>query len=296
MGEILKQHKSVIVGLSGGLGNQMFQYAAGRSLAIRLRLPLALDLSWFGARTEREFALNYFCIQAQLCSQFALLPPKFQGLVSRIYRRWLPFIMGVPVLREPYFHFMEDWNLLSGPTFLEGYWQSEHYFLEIATLLQREFCLKQPLPLDCSILIEEINSFDSICVHVRRGDYISNPVAAKIHGTCSLEYYRDGIRELSQGLKRPRVFVFSDDPAWARNNLCSDIPLRIVDINGPQKAHLDLSLMAACKHFLIANSSLSWWGAWLGKSFDKKVIAPARWFQSQDQDVKDLLPNNWQRR
>jgi hypothetical protein len=286
----------VVVGLSGGLGNQMFQYAAGRSLSFRLGVPLVLDLSWFGGQEERQFALSPFSIKAELKTQCPWLSPRSRALVSRLSRRWLGCIMGVPVWREPHFHYSSDFAVLSGAVFLEGYWQSERYFQDIRSMLLQEFALRESLPSACAKLVEEISGCDAICVHVRRGDYLSNPEAAKVHGTCSVDYYRAGIRELCQGLARPRCFVFSDDPAWVRASLAFDCPMTVVDVNGPNDAHLDLVLMAACRHFLIANSSLSWWGAWLGNHAGKKVIAPSRWFLTTDKDTRDLLPESWRRR
>jgi hypothetical protein len=288
--------KPVVVGLSGGLGNQMFQYAAGRSLALRLGLPLVLDLSWFVGRSDRKFALAPFRIEAEQRTQCSWLPPRGQTIISRLSRRWLPRIMDVPVWREPHFHYSTEFAALSGPVFLEGYWQSERYFREIRSQLRQEFSLRVPLPPDTAKLLEEIAVCDAICVHVRRGDYLSNPIPAQVHGTCSIDYYYAGVSELCQGLERPRCFVFSDDPAWVRASFAFDCPMTMVDVNGPLDAHLDLTLMAACGHFLIANSSLSWWGAWLGDSIGKKVIAPARWFFTADKDTQDLLPESWQRR
>ena len=286
----------VVVGLSGGLGNQMFQYAAGRSLAVRFGVPLVLDLSWFCGQVERRFALSQFNIEAVQSFQCPWLSPRGQAFASRLSRRWSPRIMGVPVWREPHFHYSADFAALSGPRFLEGYWQSERYFREIRSLLLQEFTLRVSLPPACANLLQEISGCDAICVHVRRGDYLSNPVAAKVHGTCTVDYYRAGVGELCQGLARPRCFVFSDDPAWVRSSLAFHCPMEVVDVNGPDDAHLDLALMAACRHFLIANSSLSWWGAWLGNHIGKKVIAPASWFLTSDKDTRDLLPEPWQRR
>ena len=286
----------VVVGLSGGLGNQMFQYATGRSLAIRLGVPLVLDLAWFGSQLERQFALSPFRIEAVQRSQCSWLPPYGRALVSRLSRRWLSHIMGVPVWREAHFQYSTEFAVLPRPVFLEGYWQSERYFEEIRSRLLLEFVLREPLPPACAKLLEEIRGCDAICVHVRRGDYLSNPVAAKVHGTCPIDYYYAGVGELCQGLARPRCFVFSDDPAWVRASLAFDCPMTVVDVNGTDDAHLDLALMAACRHFLIANSSLSWWGAWLGNQAGKKVIAPERWFLTADKDTRDLLPASWQRR
>lgn len=290
------RQQPVVVGLSGGLGNQMFQYAAGRSLSTRLGVPLVLDLSWFDGQSERQFALSPFCIEAVHHKQYPWLLPRSRAIASRLSRRWLPRIMNVRVWREPHFHYSEEFAALSGPVFLEGYWQSERYFLKIRCQLLQEFALRAPLPPPCAALLEEIRGCDAICVHVRRGDYLSNPIVAKVHGTCSVDYYYAGVDELCRGLARPHCFVFSDDPAWVRASFALDYPMTVVDLNGPEEAHLDLVLMAACHHFLIANSSLSWWGAWLGNHAEKKVIAPAHWFLTDDKDCRDLLPESWQRR
>ena len=293
----MSEHRQpVVAGLSGGLGNQMFQYAAGRSLALRFGVPLVLDSSWFGGMEPRQFALSPFNIDAEQRVQCPWLTRPGQALASRFSRRWMPRIMGVPVWREPYFHYSTDFAALTGPVFLEGYWQSERYFREIRYLLLQEFALLEPLPPTSAELLAEISDCDAICIHVRRGDYLSSPMAAKVHAICPVDYYRYGIHELRQGLARPHCFVFSDDPAWVRASLFFDCPTTVVDANGPDEAHLDLALMAACRHFLIANSSLSWWGAWLGNQAGKKVIAPSRWFLTSDKDTRDLLPQSWQRR
>lgn len=294
--KLVAKNYPVVVGLSGGLGNQMFQYAAGRSLALRLDVPLALDLTWFGGQQERQFALSPFRIQAVQHSRFSWLPPRVQAAMSRISRRFSPRILGVPVLREPHFQYTSTFSGLSSSVYLEGYWQSERYFDDIRSQLMQDFNLCIPLPPSCEDFLAEIASSNSICVHVRRGDYLSNQEAAKVHGTCSPAYYEAGMAELCQVLEKPRCFIFSDDPAWVRTSLTFDCPTTVVDVNGPSNAHFDLALMAACRHFLIANSSLSWWGAWLSNYSEKRVIAPARWFLTSKKDTADLIPASWQRR
>jgi hypothetical protein len=274
----------------------MFQYAAGRALATRLDVPLLLDVSWFSGQDERRFALSSFNIEAEQSLQCPVLSPRILAITSRISRRFLPSIRGVPVWREPHFHYATEFEDLTVPHFLEGYWQSERYFRDISALLLQDFTLRRGLPPPCTKLLEKIRGCDAICVHVRRGDYLSNPVAAEVHGTCSVDYYAGGVDEISRGLQQPHCFVFSDDPAWVRSTLAFNCPMTIVDLNGPDDAHLDLALMASCCHFLIANSSLSWWGAWLGTHTQKKVIAPARWFLVSNKDTRDLLPKSWQQR
>jgi len=285
----------VIVGLSGGLGNQIFQYAAGLSLASRLQVPLVLDLSWFGGQKDRKFALSPFNIEASQQNVCEWMSPTYQALVSRLSRRWFSKIMGVPVWHEPHFHYTKNFGLIEKSVFLEGYWQSELYFREHRSLLLQQLSLRGSMPLDCRNLLDEILESDAICVHVRRGDYLSNPLAAKIYEPCSIEYYKKGVSEISETLRNPRCFIFSDDPTWVTSSLSLDCPMKVVDVNGPENAHFDLILMAACKHFLIANSSLSWWGAWLGIHPNKRVIAPKRWFLTPDRDTRDLLPSSWEK-
>ena len=286
----------VVVGLSGGLGNQIFQYAAGRSLSFRLGVPLVLDLSWFGGQKERQFSLSFFSIKAELKTQYPWLSPRSRALVSRLLRRWSRRILGLPVWREPHFHYSENFAKLLEPVYLEGYWQSERYFLEASELLREDFALVEELPANCEVMLQDIQIHDSICVHVRRGDYLSNPVAAQTHGTVPIEYYKNGVSEICACLNNPKCYVFSDDPEWARKNLFFNCPMAVVEINGTADAHLDLMLMASCNHFVIANSSLSWWGAWLGRFHQKQVISPKQWFLSPEKDTRDLLPDSWLRR
>ena len=134
---------------------------------------------------------------------------------------------------------------------------------------------------------------NAICVHIRRGDYVTNTVASETHGVCDIEYYQDGIQQIAKNLSQPHCFIFSDDIEWARANLLTNIPMTFVDFNGPNEAHQDLWLMAACKHFVIANSSLSWWGAYLGRHPGKQVIAPKHWFRDKALNTSDLYLADW---
>ncbi|UYO93994.1 alpha-1,2-fucosyltransferase [Pollutimonas sp. M17] len=287
--------KSVVVGLSGGLGNQMFQYAAGRALALRLGVGLELDLSWFAGRKERLYALGAFAINAKTRGTRISLPDFLKRFESRVSRRWASRRMGVPIYRERHFHFDPAFLGIDRPLYLEGYWQSERYFTDFRAEILRDFSLCEPFPASCLAIEEQMLRAEPICVHVRRGDYVSNPVAAETHGLCSLDYYQRGVSTLAAGLARPRAFIFSDDPDWVREHLKLPVPATIVDVNSGPQAHWDLHLMALCRHFVIANSSLSWWGAWLGRAEDKKVIAPATWFRASVHDTRDLIPEAWQR-
>jgi hypothetical protein len=285
---------SVVVPLIGGLGNQMFQYAAARAVALRTGSALKLELSWFGTDPDRQYALEPFAISATTMLSAKQEAPKYDRL-SRIWRR-LPIARrqnGLPVFKEASFRYDTAIEQVRGSAFLDGYFQSEKYFSNYREQIAADFKLRSaPLP-PATAVLSLISQTDAICLHIRRGDYVTNKAANAHHGTCSLEYYKAALECVASDLVRPHCFVFSDDPAWARENFVPAIPVTIVDIHSSNEAHEDLRLMAACQRFVIANSSLSWWGAWLGSHRNKKVVAPAQWFQKRDIDTSDLVPSSW---
>jgi hypothetical protein len=181
--------------------------------------------------------------------------------------------------------------LLPDNSYLDGYWQSHRYFERISNLLHDEFKLKEDsvehnYGLEC-----EIKDSTSIGVHIRRGDYVTNIKSAKYHGICSMDYYNDSFEYMSKIISNPKYFIFSDDINWAINNIKINYPIRFISTN-MKIPHYDLSLLSLCKHQIIANSSFSWWAAWLNKNLNKIVIAPKKWF-TKDKDANDLCPTNW---
>lgn len=294
--------KVVTTSLYGGLGNQLFQYAAARALAARCAVPLVLDLSWFDnipssdAITPRNYALSPFALNARVQSIGFYTQP--QSLLKKAFRRMLRQL-GLPstggVYFEKSFGFDPNVNTLSPPVCLNGHWQSLKYFSDAQDLIRAEIGRVGDLSEKSRALHTEISSTDAICLHVRRGDYVTNKNAAQFHGLCSMDYYRQGVQITSAELKNPHGYVFSDDPEWVRHNLDVGLDFTVVDVNGPDDAHQDLWLMAACKNFVIANSSLSWWGAWLGAYPHKRVVAPLAWFKDAQRDTRDLIPGDWVR-
>lgn len=293
----------VIVGLQGGLGNQLFQYAAGRALSEAWDLPLVLDTKWFDAVvgipgvTPRTYALAPFDLNAR--TQSIGLPVAYSG---RLWRLLGPLsalfgrVTRAPrVVQEPSFRFTADAFGKKSPVWLNGYWQSWRYFEQIADTLRAELATPRTLSPQSANALQQIRAASApVCLHVRRGDYVTNPGAANFHGTCSVAYYEDALRSMHFD-SEPTCFVFSDDLDWARENLRLPYPAVWVDANGPDDAHQDLWLMAACRHFIIANSSLSWWGAWLGSAPGKQVVAPKQWFTDANRDTSDLLRPEWKR-
>lgn len=274
----------------------MFQYAAAKAVALRSGAELLLDLSWFTSSSDRQYALGHFCVSARTISE---IPPKdaigrFLGkalhrLTGRTHECW----KGRPVFREKHFYFDSAVLAIRAPVCLDGYFQCEKYFLEYRELIIHEFTVTAPPSDFAQSILEKMATHDAICLHVRRGDYVANTTTKAFHGTCSLDYYRQGLHIIGEGLLKPHCYVFSDDPEWVRANFLPKFPMSVVDIHGTHEAHEDLRLMAACKHFVIANSSLSWWGAWLGSYPDKRIVAPKNWFQSSTNDPKDLIPSHW---
>ncbi len=286
----------VITRLIGGLGNQMFQYAAGRRLAHVLRVELKLDITEFGNYTLRTYSLGDYSIQENFASaeEIAALRLSKRGMVERILAKVLH--KRSTHIREKHFHFEPEILNLPDGVYLDGYWQSEKYFSDIAGIIRQEFTVK-PIQTDKNReLAEEIASCESVSLHIRRGDYVYNPHTNRVHGVCDLDYYSRCAEELSRMVKNQHFFVFSDDPEWVHDNLKLSYPMTLIDNNGADRNYEDLRLMSQCKHHIIANSSFSWWGAWLNPRRDKIVFAPRQWFGKEQKASKrtdDLLPATW---
>jgi hypothetical protein len=181
---------------------------------------------------------------------------------------------------------------LGGNVCLKGFWQSWRYFADIQDLIHQEFTLKSPLGVGATELAKKIQGVTAVGIHIRRGDYVSNPVTHQFHGICDLDYYARAISCMAEAVQQPYFFVFSDEPQWARENLKIDFPCTIIDPN--HQDYEDLYLLSLCQHFIIANSSFSWWAAWLSSNPGKSVIAPRRWFAAEDIDMGDLALPGWQ--
>jgi hypothetical protein len=288
----MKEQRNVIVRLMGGLGNQMFQYAAGRALSHICGAKLLLDISGYASDLLRGFELNRFAVTAQTASSDELAAFSIYSSTKRRLSKLWPW-RRPEIYREPNFCFDPQFFELKPPIYLDGYWQSEKYFLGIADILRQEFTLSEPLDTPNLDLLKRISAENAVSLHVRRGDYVSNPTTAAFHGVCSLEYYRKAVEYMVEIVEAPHFYLFSDDPNWVKMNLCLKHPCTLVDINQASNDGVkDMLLMRACAHHIIANSSFSWWGAWLGGNPSEVVIAPRQWFKV-NKDGRDLLPPSW---
>lgn len=293
----------IIVKLQGGLGNQLFQYATSRALAHRHGSSVAFDLRSFQnatsdfSHTPRAFELAAFGIQpvqAPLLDRLALGMQRipYRSQVKKLVRGWRDIteyherdtMAYEPLLTEK----------TTANTYLVGYFQSERYFKTIEGTLRQELNFVQPISKSET---ELPNIRNKVSLHIRRGDYVTNPEASRLHGLCSPEYYRKAAAYLASRLKSVHFIIFSDDQAWVRQNLQLPYPVTFVEGNQGQDSHKDMQLMSHCDHHIIANSSFSWWGAWLNPSLDKIVIAPDRWLaqEKKTSESADRIPAGWLR-
>ena len=295
----------VIAEINSGLGNQMFQYAAAKSLASHLNTPLLLDISWYhaseSAQTPRAFELNVYPeIQESIASPEMineLIRPASVGIVNKIKHRLnrMRAVHRQWAFVEPHFHFYPSFFEARNSVYLSGYWQSEKYFLPIADQIRQTFTLNIPEADVNFNVLKRIQSVNAISIHVRRGDMIKNPDVAHVHGSCNLDYYQRAMKLIEKSVNEPVYFIFSDDTDWCKENLKSMHPLEFITGNEEDRAFWDIQLMRNCKHHITANSSFSWWGAWLNPSASKKVISPLRWFADDSKDTSDLIPADWMR-
>jgi hypothetical protein len=288
----------ICVRLDGGLGNQLFQYAAGRALALQHNTGLLLDTSTLKRRdrtvTPRSLELQHFQHAGHLSgSSTSALFPWFHraAWVTHWVSSWRTFV-------EKGVEYQGDFSALPNQTYLVGYWQSFRYFSHIADLLIADLTPVDSLSDASSAIAKQIDLGVSVALHVRRGDYVSLAAAAELHGALPVAYYEKAMARVSEIVGQARYFVFSDDVQWCRTHLLlADDAVFVTHNTGPD-AWQDLVLMARCEHHIIANSSFSWWGAWLADQRSRPpghlVVAPARWFTDRPgHGLSDRFPAHW---
>lgn len=290
----------IITKLIGGLGNQMFQYAAGKALALRHNTSVKVDDSFLkkpaqGIDTQRYFELDIFEEYVLIASlnETEKYLKRINNKFFRELQRRLPFLFKSLRAVESGSSYHVDFEHYPENTYLDGFWQSELYFSKYENEIRNLFIFKKDIINRNTDLVSKINTAqNSVSIHVRRGDYVKNPEANKFHGLCSLDYYSEAIKLITDKVSNVSLFVFSDDIPWCKENFKFNLPIEFIETNNP---HSDLFLMTQCKHNIIANSSFSWWGAWLNNNANKIVIAPNRWFANKDVNTKDLIPSSWRK-
>jgi hypothetical protein len=297
----------ITVEIVGGLGNQMFQYAAALALARRNNAPLQIDASGYRLYRMRSFQLDKLSIPAEYLPKDhtePLLPARPSPTLDLAERvlRGLGRTVRLPrkgVYREPHFHVDRRFFQLKPPIALHGYFQSERYFGSVPDELRRHFRPASPLAPEAARVAEMIERAPApISVHVRRGDYVTAPDVARVHGALDAAYYRRAIDILATRRDENfTVFLFSDEPDAAAD-LLGFLPAdKLVAVRAdPARPWDGMALMARCRHHVVANSSFSWWGAWLDPKPEKMVVAPRAWFTPEvlrSNNTCDLYPQQW---
>jgi len=293
--------------VSGGIGNQLFQYALGRALTLESGAPLLLDISSYikpkPGEALRAYTLPRFNIQGEIAahSDFGSIgvpDPADQSFIAKLKRRLIraresdEAFHQRRIILEGAFNFIPDILNVKGNAFLAGVWQSEKYFKDHADQIRKDLVLKESLSSKALEIQKQMRESQSVAVHVRRGDQVSDPDLVKKHGLLTDEYYSSALKYMKSKLSDPRFFVFSDEIGWVKQNMGFGADaVYVSESNLPD--YEELMLMASCKHQIIAKSSFSWWGAWLNQNPNKIVIAPRQRFASDSQEAKDLIPDSW---
>jgi len=279
-----------IVKLKGGLGNQLFQYALGKKLSVIRNESFKLDISGYVQRiktdTPRKYSLDAFNIKADIASDLEIKNIKYPfGIISKGWR-----FFSFKFLRIHNIGYIPS-ILSAKKKYIDGYWQSYKYLGPIRNILLEEFTLRESIENKYKELLNQINN-NSTSIHIRRGDLVSNAKTKAEYHTFGIEYYEEAIKIISKETSNPTFFVFSDDIEWAKQNLKIDLP--IVFVSNPQiKDYEELIIMSRCKNNIIANSTFSFWSAWLNQNPNKIVIAPKQWTTKKTSDELDVLPKEW---
>lgn len=287
----------IIVKIIGGLGNQLFQYALGKHLALLNHTDLKLDITGFDEYKLHAYSLGHFNITENFATREEMARFKRyqrrRGKIWFIYNRFIADEQKYTQERQ--FHFDPQILKRTGDIYLDGFWQTEKYFKDIQDILRKEITVKSPLQGRDADIAREIEATNSVMMHIRRGDYVTNQQTNEYHGTCGLDYYRKAIAIIAEKVPSPHFFIFSDDHEWVKENIVLEYPSTYVDHNNADKNYEDLRLMSLCKHHIIANSSFSWWGAWLSQNTHKIVIGPKGWFNNPKKKsiTSDVIPSDW---
>lgn len=289
----------IIAELAGGLANQMVVYAAARSLSVRKQTELKLDLSFLAKDMLRSFQLHHLNIAAEIASieEIARVRHSSKFKIIEKFKRDIrkKFGLSVPyIYQEPVCQCDDNFWALPDDVYVSGNFISIRYFKEIAPILRNDFSVISPLSSQTTELCRRIADCNSVSIHVRRGDYASNPHTKAFHGLLGVDYYARAIKQIEARVAHPVFFFFSDDIAWVKENITTVGDIVWVDHVGQENAYEDMHMMKLCKHNILANSGFSYWPAWLNENVDKIVIAPQLWCaDAKFNALFDLIPEEW---
>lgn len=276
------------------MGNQLFQYAAAKALAVRNKEVVKIDRRYYSHNIPTGFSyeLDAFCIPQYFVTDEEIARYTWPNdslwyrAIRKVYPKYCYF--------EKSFEYDKGFNTLGSKVYLRGFWQSYKYFEDIKDLIRNEFSFKEQVNTCDDHFAKQINESESVCISIRRGDHITNPKIARIFGKCDKVYYDNALRIIEQKHKNLTLFVFSDDIDWCSENLKFKHPIVFVkhSFDTPRYDYY-LQLMSMCRHFVIPVSTFPWWGAWLSTNKDKIVIAPKTWFNDPAINTQDLCPPDW---
>lgn len=284
----------LVIKIKSGLGNQMFQYAFGRSLSLRRNESLFLDVSYYKNQPQndakRELIIDKFNIKATILSEeeSKKYNSSFRIILRKLHRL---------VKKTDAYTFYPSITKSKG-TYYEGYWANQKYFIEYEDIIRKDLSLKKPFENSAKSILSEIENCSlkneiSVSLHIRRGDFVTNPQSA-FNGLVGIPFYEKAAGLIASRYKDKKIklFVFSDDIQWARDNL--KLLYQINLVSSPEiHDYEEITLMSRCMHHIIANSTFSWWGAWLNPKKDKIVVAPKQWLKDKTAEELDILPPEW---
>lgn len=293
----------IIIKLEGGHSNQLFQYAAGRRLADKLGVELFMDKHWFSTvediDTPRFYELGWYDLPQRFIDHknFALVENKPEDVKAKFYKltkgRSKPRIRHI---RQKGVGFNEEVLNLSDNVYLDGWWQDERYFRDVRPMILKDFEVKSAPSKEDVWLIKKIDGSNSVSIHFRREDYVTNAHANQFHGLPTIKYYKAALELLAKktGQKDLELYIFSNDIEWCKQNLKFKYPMTFIGGEAKDRGPVDMRLMKYCKHNIMANSSFSWWGAWLNQNPDKIIVAPKVWFQDKKANAEtEIIPSDW---
>ncbi len=271
----------IIIKLKGGLGNQLFQYAYGRLLAVKNNAIVKFEFEGNKNDTAREYKLDKFNTHVEFPTSGEKASLKGNPFLKKIKNKiFQNYNIGYDARAI---------NRKSG--YLEGFWQSYKYLEPIKNILLAEITLKNPLSESSNDILENIKSTNSVFVQIRRGDYVNDAKTKSEHNTFGLEYYYSAFAFMKEKIKNPVLFIFSDDILWCKENIKTDLAMIFSDPNLPDYENFIIG--SKCKHDIIANSSFGFWIAWLNLNPDKIIIAPKKWNNVHQKEYDDLMPEDW---
>jgi hypothetical protein len=287
-----------IIHLSGGLGNQLFQYALGRRLQLEQRARVRYDLTMYKVKTDRDLTI----------CKYRTKVPEVSGMDQTTMRLSFGRTLGrfasllKPLKSQLFWQVLEDKRKgfdqeivnLTGRWYLRGWWHAPAYFESLRPLLLEEFQPVEKLAEADHEVFKRIHDVNAVCLHVRRGDYVNHPVYSKQLKVQSADHYNTCLQEMIERVEKPHVFVFSDDAEWTRENIRGNAPITFMDKNKGSSDYIDLHLMSQCRHFITANSTFSWWAAWLAKNEEKIVMVPPVWGFDGAGPPPEMIPTEWE--